>query len=154
MALSLIVQSTHVYLQESKLEWLYESDCRSECCCSKELWEGIIFFPLKDSPVFPVRKEIKKEAQKRLSSPYRAFTSSYHACHTDTSKLIYSVRNHWLNSLFDRTPSNHWLKSLFDRTPSNHWLKSLFDHTPSQPMASSLSAGSFNNLEIDFSMSR
>ncbi len=48
--------------------------CLFKCCCHKELWDGIISFPfLKDGPVCPMLKEIRKEALKHLSLAFREF---------------------------------------------------------------------------------
>ena len=43
---------------------------RFKCCCRKELWDDVIFFPLvKDGPVFPILKAIRK----LLSLVFREF---------------------------------------------------------------------------------
>ncbi len=55
----------------------------AKCCCRKELWDGIISFPLvMDGPVYPVLKKIRKEALKLLS--LESSNSTYHSCHWDT----------------------------------------------------------------------
>ena len=45
-----------------------------KCRCHKKLWDGIISFPfVKDSPVYPMLKVIRKEALKHLSLAFRGF---------------------------------------------------------------------------------
>ena len=39
--------------------------------CPDEMWDGIISFPLLDGPVYPMVREIRKEAFKPLSSALR-----------------------------------------------------------------------------------
>ena len=53
------------------LTWVMLIVC---CCCHKELWDGSISFPsVKDGPVYPMLKEIRKEALKHRSSAFREF---------------------------------------------------------------------------------
>ena len=47
---------------------------RFKCCGRKELWDVILSFPLvKDGPVYPMLKEIIKEALKLLSLTFGEF---------------------------------------------------------------------------------
>lgn len=49
------------------------------CRCCKELWDGIISFPLvKDASVHPSLKEMRKEALKQLSTFRSASDTSGH----------------------------------------------------------------------------
>ena len=59
------------------LTWVFK------CCCRNELWDGVISFPfIKDGPVYPMLKEIRKEALNWLFLKHlENLTCFYHGCH-------------------------------------------------------------------------
>lgn len=61
-----------------------------KCCYPKELWDDIISFSLvRNGPVCPMLKDIRRKALKLLSLAF----SSHHGCHLDSSSSFHSVRN-------------------------------------------------------------
>ncbi len=74
-----------------------------ECCCCRELWDGIISFPLaKNGRVYPMQKDIRKEALSHLSLAFRQFGQ---LLSWTTSTSFHSVRNlPKQKGLFDHGP--------------------------------------------------
>lgn len=67
-----------------------------KCCCHMELWNIMISFPfVKDGPVSPMLKDIRKEAPKHLSLTFRESDQllSRLPLTVDTPGSFHSVRN-------------------------------------------------------------
>ena len=65
---TLIIESVEVCRCQSKANATIDVGHVDRCCSHKEFWESIIAFPfVKDGPVYPMLKEIRKEALKHLS---------------------------------------------------------------------------------------
>ena len=83
------------------------------------MWDGIIFFPLvKDGPVLPMLKQIRKEALRHLSLALTESTSTHHGGHLDTSGSLHSVRNlpdwdYWTSALMKTQPIAPQLRPIY-----------------------------------------